>query len=266
MGEFGSDMAEDRSKKDPLAEHPLVKKLIKDPSHPTDTVVLVGYPGRSTSDNVIRLYDGLDFKSYKEIDKKDILHADHIPKEVMAEGGTIVWVSKDSQVTYTRVDTSKIAARFLEGEITRTYMAREVEPMFRAAAVPRQPSVDVDCGPRISEMFLCPTQGLECLPTPQNMCRTPQLTCPSDRCPTPIEPCGPPTPRGMCPTPRGGCPSPVGFCGPTPRRMCPTIREAECPPTTRCFCAPTPEVWCPSIRFCAPTPRGICPVETPECP
>jgi hypothetical protein len=242
-----SNVSEDRGKKDPLAEHPLVKKLVQDPSHPGDTVVLVGYPGKSTSDKVIRLYDDLSFKSYKEIDKKDILHADNIPKDVMAEGATIVWVSKDSQITYTRVDTSKIAARFLEGEITRTHMAPEVrhQAMFRAAAAPRQPSVDVDCGPPISQMFLCPTQELDCLPTPQNMCRTPQLTCPSDRCPTPTEPCGP-TPRGMCPpTPRGMCPSPIGFCGPTPRGMCPTMPMAGCP---------------------RPTPAGICGVETPECP
>lgn len=210
-------MPDNRNQKDPLEEHPIVKKLIQDPSRPPDTVILVGYPGRSTSKNVLRLYDDLRLKSYKEIDKKDILHADNIPKDVMPEGATMIWVSKDAQITYTTVDTAKIAARYLEGDIARTYItppARSFiarrEAMLGGVEALALPRSQEGC-PIVTEPPACLQSIFRCLPpTPEAPCRTPQLTCPSDRCPSPIDPCRTqlcgPTPRGLCgPTPNGLC-------------------------------------------------------------
>ena len=60
-----------------LTPHPLVAKLISNPTNPApDTVTLEGYVGPSSREGYVRVYLDLTFKAYFEIPKNGIVHAD----------------------------------------------------------------------------------------------------------------------------------------------------------------------------------------------
>jgi hypothetical protein len=63
-------------------------------------VYLVGYVGRSGSDNAIRLYPDLEFKEYFEINRDDILHSEKVSDKVMEFGGTRLWVNGDAEISH----------------------------------------------------------------------------------------------------------------------------------------------------------------------
>jgi hypothetical protein len=74
-----------------LTPHPLVAKLIANAANPPpDTVTLEGYLGPSSRDGFVRVYLDLTFKSYFEIPKNGILHADKADPSNESKPTTIV--------------------------------------------------------------------------------------------------------------------------------------------------------------------------------
>src|SRR4051794_23770165 len=111
-------MAEERSKKgtkdDALKEHDLVKKIVTGPGQPGNAVLLVGYVGKSGSDDNVRLYLNLSFDEYVDIPKNSILHAAEAPEEVLQFGGSYIWIKKDTDITHCYVEANKQQAQFFE--------------------------------------------------------------------------------------------------------------------------------------------------------
>jgi hypothetical protein len=120
--------------KDPLRIHDLAEKLAKHPREPANAVRLVGYVGKSDSNDILRLYLNLNFNEYVDIPRNKILYAAEAPEKVLEFGGTYIWVSKDTDITHVRVESTKQQAKFLEGRISRKYMRRGISglgyPLF----------------------------------------------------------------------------------------------------------------------------------------
>lgn len=145
--------------KDLDKEHEIVRKLIK-PGTPVDFTYFVGYLGKSTFPNHIRLYLSLTFDEFLDIPKDKILHHADVPEEILAFGGTCVWIPRDVEVIHTRNELTKMQAQFLEGEIMQTYGDIEEEPWTSMKKKPRSP-LCTPSRPKICEpsYIKCPTVG-----------------------------------------------------------------------------------------------------------
>ena len=192
--------AKDReSSKDPLREHELAKKLVRD-GKPVDHLTIKGYVGKSDSDDKIRLYLNKEFNDYVEINKSDILHAEEISHEELEFGGTCIWLDKDAEITKVKIESKKQQARFMVGEITRSQLRPEFAPRIIQ-------------GDQWASLFapICPSDFVPC--TREWFCQE-IFTAVGPYCPPPPPP---PTPR--CPT-RGGygpiCRSLYAICYYTP--------------------------------------------------
>jgi len=186
------------SERDPLREHELVKKLVKD-GKPVDYLTIRGYVGKSDSVDAVRLYLSKEFNEYIEVKKKEILHAEEISAEELEFGGTCIWIDKDTEIIKVKVQFRKQQARFMEGDIVRTQLRPEA--ILRARQGDQWPSL---FGP------VCPTEWVPC--TYEWFCQPQNATAYGPYCPHPTPGC--PTPG--CPTPRVFCPSPMGLCPHTP--------------------------------------------------
>lgn len=204
--------------KDPLREHELSKKLVKD-GQPVDYLCIKGYVGKSDSDETVRLYLNKEFNEYIQVKKNDILHAEEISEEELEFGGTCIWVRKDAELTKVKIDSKKQQARFMEGEIARAQLRPEyVSKAIKRGLIPqslRQCPTDniVQCGSLFAP--LCASDFIPC--TWEWFCPTFE-TAVGQIC---TEGCPPPTPQ--CPSRNNPlCPSQIVIC---------TI-QANCPPTT----------------------------------
>jgi hypothetical protein len=56
--------------------NPLVSKLLDKEGKPKPFVVLLGYFAKSPKKGLVRLYVGLDFSAYYELDPDDVLHTE----------------------------------------------------------------------------------------------------------------------------------------------------------------------------------------------
>lgn len=84
-----------------IEDHPLLTKLGL--SGATNATSLTGYVGPSGNADTVRLYSSLENLSESvEVLRKDILHSASTPDTVLPYGGTIIWLRKDSQVTFHR--------------------------------------------------------------------------------------------------------------------------------------------------------------------
>lgn len=98
-----------------IPEHPLVSKLV---AGSANAMCLRGYVGPS-SEGHVRLYPGLDDLSESvEIARADIVHtaeaADSSPP-----GATSIWVKRDAEVTYYRIETVRTPAQALPRRFTQ---------------------------------------------------------------------------------------------------------------------------------------------------
>ena len=107
------------SEGDPLHEHKLAKKLVRD-GKPVDYLTIKGYVGKSDSEDKVRLYLNKEFNDYIQIKKSDILHAEEISHEELEFGGTCIWLDKDAEITKVKTESKKQQARFMAGEITES--------------------------------------------------------------------------------------------------------------------------------------------------
>jgi hypothetical protein len=184
---------EKSSEKDPLREHELVKKLVKD-GKPVDYLTIRGYVGKSDSVDAVRLYLSKEFNEYIEVKKKEILHAEEISPEELEFGGTCIWVEKDTEIIKVKIQSKKQQARFMEGDIVRAQLRPEAISRARP-------------GDQWNSLFapVCPSDWVPC--TYEWFCQPVFDTVSGPYCPPQTPGCPPPQTPG-CPTP--ACPTP-GF-------------------------------------------------------
>jgi hypothetical protein len=118
--------AEDGGQNDEIPEHPLVKQLRPDPDEPSTRVILTGYLGRSRDPDRIRLYLGLDFRSYYEFPEEAIIsywpadaNDNNSPTYVVVEASTILDLVAGS--------VTGGVATYLQGNIVSTYFKKAVD-------------------------------------------------------------------------------------------------------------------------------------------
>jgi hypothetical protein len=209
------------------AEHPVVAKVVGDPTSQESVTLMYGYVGRSTRQGYLRLYGSPDFDGYLEVEVSAVVHREDSPETVPA-GRSLLWVKSSALVT-AQSRTAGAAVRgatFLTGDIaTRNLLAlRQLEAQRYAlgggaptpalpASTPRIcPSIN-DC-PVTSVTCGCPTfQPWACAFEPQRYALgggTPQLprsappyVCPSiNDCPLTSVSCNCPTYQPwVCPLP-----------------------------------------------------------------
>jgi hypothetical protein len=227
-----STMAEEKPKKgskdDALREHDLVGKIVTEAGQPGNAVMLVGYVGKSGSNDIVRLYLNLNFDEYVDINRADILHAAEAPQDVLTFGGTYIWCKKDAHLNHVYVESNKLQAKFLEGSLSQalTRPSPSQSEDFFASAIPRsfeevafcpRPTHPPGCGIR-SEEIPCPR------PTNPAICGP--ITVPP-RCPRPTNPaiCGPITVPPRCPRPT----TPAAGCIRSEQLPCPSEDFVRCP-------------------------------------
>lgn len=116
---------------DKLKEHDIIKN-IKKKDDISNVTHLTGYIADSPVKDCVRLFTTLDFDDCVDIPRNKIIHVEQIPKDRMEFGGTCVWVSKDTELTYTKMERSKIEAQFLEGKIMEDYLPLAEDEEFMA--------------------------------------------------------------------------------------------------------------------------------------
>ncbi|MGB9168754.1 MAG: hypothetical protein WCB31_07505 [Nitrososphaeraceae archaeon] len=108
---------------DKLKEHEIIQK-IKD-KHDISSLNLThinGYVADSPIKDCVRLFTTLNFDVCVDIPKHKIIHVEEVSKDRMEFGGTCIWIPKDAELTYTKIERSKIEAQFLEGKIMQDYL------------------------------------------------------------------------------------------------------------------------------------------------
>src|SRR5574339_978163 len=270
---------------DPLREHDLAKKLLKD-GKPVDYICVKGYVGKSDSNDIIRIYLNLQFNEYVEINKSDILHAEEI--DDIEHGGTCIWVRKDAEITRVRVETTKQQAKFMQGEIAQAQLrptpmaeaVRGLRPVPFSVNIVECKSLGIACTAVLpcptTNIVECKSLGIACtavLPCPTTNiveCKSLGIAC------TAVLPC-PTTNIVECKSLGIAC---------TAVLPCPTTNIVECKslgiactavlpcPTTNIVECKSPGIACiPSILLACPTvpPENTCGIICPtlikiECP
>jgi hypothetical protein len=228
-------MAQTRASTPEIPEHPVVAKVVGDPSSTTATTRLVGYVGKSTRSEHVRLYTDPTFEAFVEIPKDKILHSETVPADRMELGGTSLWVKADAPLiagSSRPPATAAAQASFLMGDISNQYLPAAGQ----SAQFPWPPTVFCPL------TQFCPTNPLVCVsaacPTHSVVCHTIAV------CPTLFE----------CRTPV--CPTSPHLCY---THFCPTSPFVCIQATHNVVCQ---SVVCPT-RIC---PTGICPPVSLGCP
>jgi hypothetical protein len=112
-------MATSKKSVPPLEPHPLVAALQPDPSKPPiRTVKVVGLLGTSSDPHFTRLWLDTDLANYLDVPTSEIHHSVALPND----GGTILWLSPDTPLTYGSTTDAASVGQFLTGSITRSYL------------------------------------------------------------------------------------------------------------------------------------------------
>jgi hypothetical protein len=245
-----------RGKGSSIQAHPMVEALNPDPSKPpVRTVKLFGFPCNSPTANQTRLWLDSELTSYVDIPNDAILYA----KELPDEGGSVVWVEADAELSYGSVSSHTAQAGFLTGAITSAHLGPAAAGGAGVGPLPPQPIVT---GP---SACACPSHATPCVSLP---------VCPSEAmlpshctlCPSQVCPSHPPCPSVPCPSHTTPCLSHVPCPSvPCPSHTIPCVSQTPCPSvpcpshTTPCLSHTTPcisHVPCPSVP---------CPSHTTPC-
>jgi hypothetical protein len=103
-----------------LSTHPLVERSHEGPSTPRGVVRLTGYFGPSSKLGMIRLYQGLDFQSYFEIPKDEIV-ATAPARAEDDQGPTVAYVRMGTLVEAVHSSTRPVES-YLRGGITSQHL------------------------------------------------------------------------------------------------------------------------------------------------
>ena len=155
---MNSSEEEPRDSHEGLSEDPIVRRLVPDPSQPPPpNVALEGLLGRSIREGYWRLYFSSGLERYAEFKEEDVLHSEKIPQEQLPFAGlqaTKVWVRHDAEVEYTRAESRRVQAEFLQGGL-----AAGLSGLARSRAQVLLPQMPGYKGPSIEG---CPTFGAIC--------------------------------------------------------------------------------------------------------
>ena len=235
------------SKRPSVQPHPLVKALVPDPSQPpVPSIKLVGLPGDSPAADTTRLWLDASLTSYVDVPTAAILHTQSLPDD----GGTVLWVEADAELTYGTVTSHAAHASFLSGSIADAYLASAgaAGAGAQAGPIPTPPVTLASACACVSRPGACPSLPI----------------CPSETMP--------PSHCGGCPS-LPICPSetmPPSHCGPCPTHQVwcqPSVNLPACQPTWPVWCRPTSPLTCrPSIHVICPTPSAVGGCPSAQCP
>jgi hypothetical protein len=121
---------------DGLNEDELVRKVVPDPSRPAQpTAVLDGLLGRSAREGHWRLYLTSNLSEYAEFKEEDLVHTEKIPPDqppLVGVEATRVWLRQGAEVEYTRTESRRVQAEFLQGAEFATGRIREFPAVMGA--------------------------------------------------------------------------------------------------------------------------------------
>lgn len=121
---------------DGLQEASFISAIAPDPHNVPDSVVVVGYLGRSTTSGRWRLYLNPDLSTFVEFDRSDVLHTEVLASSSEESERTRVWITP-AALAGGPGDTRRAASTsFLEGEIAQAYMdaGRRVQQLHAVVA------------------------------------------------------------------------------------------------------------------------------------
>ncbi len=101
----------------------LVEKLVPDPAQIPDVTVLIGFLGKSSRTGYWRLYLNPQLNHYVEGAEEDLAHSETLVTERNPLCGTMIWVRRNAVLQHTRTISRQAQAEFLEGDITRSFLA-----------------------------------------------------------------------------------------------------------------------------------------------
>jgi hypothetical protein len=220
-------------------ETEFVGRLVKDPRHPPDTILLQGFVGASAEAGHTRLYSDAQLTSWVDIPNEAVLHTEEISKDQSPLGGSYVWIDRSAQVVPGRAERARVEARYLEGAVVQENLAA-TQPGFAGAGVPSPITAPPICAAPSVVLPACPTNSVICQPSPSVV----------RPCPTMIDGCGHPSLPIICQA------SVVIPC-PTQQVTCPT-RPAVCHPSLPIICQPSVVIQCPTHQVTCPTQPAIC--------
>jgi hypothetical protein len=97
-------------------------------------ITLQGYIGTAESQDAVLLYLDEDFTQSAQFNKSDVVHAQKMPETDSGLQPVKVWIPKSKEITYTRTESIREKASFLEGEIAQAQV-RPAEMIQRAGGI-----------------------------------------------------------------------------------------------------------------------------------
>jgi hypothetical protein len=112
-----NDTPEEAADTRELGQSPLADRVAPDPANSPAVIVIVGFLGRSVSDDRWRVYQTPRLDEYLEVLEEDIVHREPLPAGDSSIGGSVLWVKASARLMHTRVLRHEAQAGFLRGEI-----------------------------------------------------------------------------------------------------------------------------------------------------
>lgn len=78
-----------------LREDDFVFHVVKDPSDPPDALLIVGFIGKSSKPECVRIYLDVMLGAYIDLPERSVLHGQRVPESQSPLGGWYIWVKRD---------------------------------------------------------------------------------------------------------------------------------------------------------------------------
>lgn len=112
-----------------IREDDFVHNIVSDPADPPDTLLIIGFGGRSPEAAHTRIYLDVLLSSYVDVPDEAILFAREIPREQSPLGGWYVWARRDAEL----VERLRSANRTFQ-QVQQDYLT-ELQPSSALASV-----------------------------------------------------------------------------------------------------------------------------------
>jgi hypothetical protein len=217
-----------------LEQHPLFDRLVSEgrvgqPATPPDVSVLTGFPAREPEPGFWRVYEDLTFQSYIRVAEADVVGTQTLATEEEPLRPSVIWVRQGADLQQTRVETRRVQAGFLRGELTGEFGV-EAPATGRPVGPPTWVRCEPTWHPRCNTIFRCSLYEY----------------CPAERVPSTRRCDVPETEPGIC-----------------------WWRAAERPPSTRYCDVPASVICglrAAAARTALGCPTYGCPYPTEDCP
>lgn len=81
-----------------FSEDDFVCEIVSEPSNPPDAILVVGFLGKSTEDEMTRIYLDVMLGSFVDVRDSAILHGRRIPESQSPLGGWYIWLKRDLEL------------------------------------------------------------------------------------------------------------------------------------------------------------------------